>query len=177
MAEPTAHTGANGGNGIFPPFQKETFASQLVWLALTFVLLYVLMSKIALPRVGGILATRSKQVADDLSAAERLKEQSDAAHATYEQKLQDARGRARDLVSGQREQQAAEAEAMGKRLESELQEKLANAEQSIAATRTAAMTNVRTIAAEAATAIVERLVGRAPAERDVTNAVANVLRH
>jgi F-type H+-transporting ATPase subunit b len=177
MTKSIAHTAADNGNGTFPPFQKETFASQLVWLALTFVLLYVLMSKVALPRVGGILATRSKQIADDLSAADRLKDQSDAAHATYEQKLQDARGRARDMVSGQQHQLAAEAEATRKRFEAELHEKLAAAEKSIAATREAAMTNVRTIAADAATAIVERLVGRAPAERDATNAVANVLRH
>ena len=109
MAEPTAHTEAPGGHGGFPPFQKDTFVSQLVWLTLTFVLLYVLMAKVALPRVGAILATRSKHVADDLSAAERFKEQSDAANAAYQKALGDARARAQAMASDTRARQAAEA--------------------------------------------------------------------
>ena len=73
MAEPTAHTGApEGGHGAFPPFQSEHFPSQLLWLALTFVLLYVLMSRVALPRIGSIIAERSRRIADDLKAAQGL---------------------------------------------------------------------------------------------------------
>jgi F-type H+-transporting ATPase subunit b len=176
MAEPTAHTEAPGGHGGFPPFQKDTFASQLVWLTVTFVLLYVLMAKIALPRVGAILATRSKHIADDLSAAEKLKQQSDAAHAAYEKQLSDAHARAQAIANTMREQQAHAAEDVRKQLEAQLNERLAVAETSIAATRTAAMANVRSIAVEAAAAIVERLVGRAPAAADVDAAVADVLK-
>ena len=101
------------------------------------------MSKIALPRIGSILAERSKRIGDDLAAAQRLKEQSDAAHAAYEKALADARARAQAIANATREQQAAEAEAANKRLEAQLHEQLAAAEQSIAATRTAAMGNVR----------------------------------
>jgi F-type H+-transporting ATPase subunit b len=175
MAEPTAHTEAPVGHGAFPPFQKDTFASQLVWLALTFVLLYALMAKIALPRIGAILATRGKRIADDLKAAERLKEQSDAAHAAYEKGLSDARGRAQAIANTTREQHTAEAEEVRKRLEAQLNLKIGEAEKSIAATRTAAMANVRTIAADAAAAIVQRLIGHAPAEQDVAAAVGDVL--
>ena len=82
MAEPTAHTEHPAGHGAFPPFQSEFFPSQLVWLAISFVLLYVLMSRIALPRIGAIMAARSKLIGDDLAAAERLKEQSNAAQTT-----------------------------------------------------------------------------------------------
>ena len=177
MAEPSAHTEAPGGHStVFPPFQKDTFASQLVWLTVTFLLLYVLMAKVALPRVGGILAARSKRIADDLAAAEALKEQSDAAHAAYEKELSDARARAQAIANTTRERQAHEAEELRKRLESELNERLGAAEASIASTRTAAMANVRTIAVDAASAIVERLIGRAPAGPDVDAAVADVLK-
>jgi F-type H+-transporting ATPase subunit b len=176
MAEPTAHTEVPGGHGAFPPFQKDTFASQLVWLAVSFVLLYVLMAKIALPRIGSILAARSKHISDDLSAAEKLKEQSDAAHAAYEKELSDAHARAQAIANTMREQQAHEAEEVRKHLEAQLNERLAAAEKSIAATRTAAMANVRSIAVDAAAAIVERLVGRAPSGPDVDAAVADVLK-
>ncbi len=131
------------------------------------------MSKIALPRIGSILADRSRRIGDDLAAAERLKEQSDAAHAAYDKALADARARAQGIASSTREQQANAAEAAQKRLEAQLHEKLAAAEQSIAATRTAAMGNVRTIAADTAAAIVERLIGQAPAAHEVAAALGD----
>ena len=73
MAETTAHTEAPAGHAKFPPFDSEQFPSQLVWLAISFVLLYVLMSRIALPRIGDIMAARSKVISDDLAAAELVK--------------------------------------------------------------------------------------------------------
>ena len=173
MAEPTAHTEAPAGHGAFPPFQAEHFPSQLLWLTFSFVLLYVLMSRIALPRIGSILSERSRVIGDDLKAAERLKEQSDAAHAAYEKALAEARARAQGIASSTREKQAREAEKLHKRLEGALHERLAAAEQSIARTRAAAMGNVRAIAADATTAIVERLIGKAPAAQDVAAALGD----
>jgi len=173
MAEPTAHSQAPAGHPAFPPFQAEHFPSQLAWLAVSFVLLYVLMSKVALPRIGSIFAERSQRIGDDLKAAERLKEQSDAAHAAYEKALADARARAQSIAGETRVQQASEAAATQKRLEAQLQERLAAAEQSISATRSAAMGNVRGIAADAASAIVERLIGKTPAAHDVAAALGD----
>lgn len=173
MAEPTAHTEEPAGHSGFPPFQSEHFPSQLVWLAVSFVLLYVLMAKIALPRIGAILAERSRLIGDDLAAAERLKQQSNAAHAAYEKALAEARARAQSIANATREQQASEADAAHKRLEAQLQERLATAEQSIAATRSAAMGNVRSIAGDTASAIVERLIGKAPADHEVTAALGD----
>jgi F-type H+-transporting ATPase subunit b len=174
MVETTAHTEAHSEKHAFPPFEAQHFPSQLFWLALTFILLYVLMARVALPRIGGILAVRSKHIADDLSAAQRFKEQSEAANAAYLKSLADARARAQAIANDTREQQAAQAEAANKKLEAQLHDKLAAAEQSIAATRGAAMSNVAGIAADTAAAIVERLIGAAPAQSDVAAAVAEV---
>lgn len=176
MAEPTAHTQAPAGHPAFPPFQTENYPSQLAWLVVSFVLLYVLMSKVALPRIGAILADRDKRIADDLAAAQRFKEQSDAAHAAYDKALADARARAQAMAAATREQQAAAAAATNKQLESQLHARLAAAEQSIATTRTAAMGNVGTIAADTASAIVERLIGQTPAEHEIAAAVGDVLK-
>lgn len=173
MAEPTAHTGAPAGHGTFPPFQSENFPSQLFWLAISFVLLYVLMAKVALPRIAAIFAERSRVIGDDLKAAESLKQRSDAAHAAYEKSLADARTRAQAIANTTREEQAKEAEATAKRLEAQLQERLAAAERSITGTRSAAMGNVRSIAAETAAAIVERLIGKTPAAHEVAAALGD----
>ena len=174
MAEPTAHSEVPKEHGGFPPFQAQHFPSQLFWLAVTFVLLYVLMSRIALPRIGAIFADRNQRIANDLAAAQRLKERSEAANAAYQKSLADARARAQQIANETRERQAAEAEATNKGLEAQLHEKLAAAEHSINTTRTAAMANVGSIAAVAAAAIVERLIGTVPNERDVTAALADV---
>jgi F-type H+-transporting ATPase subunit b len=176
MAEPTAHTEAPAGQHAFPPFESQNFPSQLIWLALTFVLLYALMARVALPRIGAILEARSKRIADDLAAADRFKGQADAANAAYEKSLADARTRAQAIAAETREKQAAEAEATNKRLEAELHDKLAAAERSIAATRTAAMGHVGAIAADTASAIVERLIGAAPAEHDVAAALGDIIK-
>jgi F-type H+-transporting ATPase subunit b len=134
------------------------------------------MAKVALPRVGVIIENRQKRIADDLAGAASLKAESDAAIAAYEKALAEARARAQAIANETRDKQAAAAEATRKRLEGELNAKLAEAEKTIAATKQAAMTNVRGIAADATKAIVDRLIGKAPADAAVDAAVADALK-
>ena len=168
----TAHTAADGGHKApFPPFQKETFASQLVSLLVAFVALYLIVSRIALPRVGGLLDARQNAIEGDLAAAQKLKDESDSALKAYESELAAARSRAQAISTETREKLNAVAEAERKTLEERLAVKLADAEKTIAATREAAMRNVRGIAAEAAAAIVQRLTGVMPDGKAVDSAV------
>jgi F-type H+-transporting ATPase subunit b len=181
MAEPkhnagTEHVPASEHKAGFPPFDAHSFASQLVWLVIAFVLLYLLMSKWALPQVGGIIDKRQKRIDDDVAEAGKLKTQSDEAVAAYEKALADARANAQAIANETRDKQAAAAEARRKTLEDELNVKLADAEKTIAATKQAAMSNVRGIAEDAARAIVERLIGQAPSDKAVTDAVASALK-
>lgn len=150
------------GEHGFPPFQKDTFASQLLWLAVTFGLLYLIASKLALPRVGGIIAARRERIAGDLADAARMKEAADAAIANYERSLADARTRAQAMAAEGRAAVDARSEARRHEVEAALQAKLAEAEKTIAAKRKAAMANVNAIASDAAAAIVTRLTGKAP---------------
>src|SRR5436190_2788998 len=172
----SAHTEAPGGKPPFPPFQKETFASQLVWFVVAFVALYLLIARVAIPQIGGIIAARAGRVADDLAEANKLREQSDAALKAYEKSLADARGRAQALANETREKLNKQADAQRKKLEAELNVRLAKAEESIAATKQAAMANVQGIAVEAAAAIVQRLIGTAPGAGAAEAAVAQVLK-
>jgi F-type H+-transporting ATPase subunit b len=177
MATTKAHTEQPAGQKIpFPPFNPQTFASQLFWLVITFAFLYVMMSKLALPRVGAIIDSRQKRIDDDLADAQKLKGEADAAIASYEKALADAHARGQAIASEMRETQAAAAEKSRKALEEQLNAKLADAEKTIAATKSAAMSNVSAIAQDAATAIVERLTGTAPSQQAVTTAVAGALK-
>jgi F-type H+-transporting ATPase subunit b len=168
----TAHTEAEGGHKApFPPFQKDTFASQLVSLLIAFVALYLIVSRIALPRVGSLLDERQNAIEGDLTEAQKLKDESDAALKAYESELAAARSRAQAISAETREKLNAASDAERKTLEERLAHKLAEAEKTIAATREAAMRNVRGIAAEAAAAIVQRLTGVVPDGKTIDSAV------
>ncbi|MBX9711452.1 MAG: F0F1 ATP synthase subunit B' [Xanthobacteraceae bacterium] len=168
----TAHTEAEGhGKGGFPPFQKETFASQLVSFAIAFALLYVIVSKFALPRVGSLISTREGIIDGNLSEAQKLKDESDAALKAYEAELAAARARAQAIGAETRDKLAAQSETERKALEASLTAKLADAEKTISAMREKAMGNVKSIAADATAAIVERLTGTAPDAKTVDGAV------
>ena len=173
----TAHTAADGGHKApFPPFQKDTFASQLVSLLIAFVALYLIVSRIALPRVGKTIDERQKKIEGDLAEAQKLKDASAGALKAYETELAAARSRAQAIGTETREKLNAAAEAERKKLEDQLTAKLSAAEKQIAATREGAMSNVRGIAADAAGAIVQRLTGVLPDGKTVSSAVDATLK-
>ncbi len=177
MAEQNAHTETSGDHkGGFPPFQKDTFATQLFWLVITFVLLYVVMSKIALPRVGAIIDARRAKIDGDLADANKLKVSADDAMTAYEKSLAEARGRAQTIGAETRDRLHAEAEKNRKALDEQLNEKLAQAEKTIAATKSQAMTSVRSIASDAAAEIVTKLTGTAAPDSAISDAVDRALK-
>src|SRR5260370_36627651 len=99
-----AHTAAEGGHKApFPPFQKDTFASQLVSLLIAFAALYLIVSRIALPRVGSLLDERQNAIEGDLAEAQKLKDESDARLKAYESKLAAARSPAQATGTETRE--------------------------------------------------------------------------
>lgn len=165
-----------GGKAPFPPFQKDTFASQLIWLAIFFVGLYLMVSRIALPRVGGIIKARQDAIANDLAEAQRSRELSDKELAAYESELAAARSRAQTIGAETHDRLAAETEGERKKLDERLNARLADAESKIAATRQAAMANVQAIATDAAATIVQRLTGKAADAKAVEQAVGAALK-
>jgi F-type H+-transporting ATPase subunit b len=171
------HTEAEGSHkGGFPPFESDTFASQLVSLAIAFGLLYIIVSRLALPRMKGVLTARQGAIDTDLAEAQKLRDQSDAALKAYEADLANARTKAQGIGTDIRDKLNAQAEADRKALEERLAVKLSAAEKTIAETRTAAMGNVRTIAADAAGAIVQQLTGTTPDTGTVNSAVDAALK-
>ena len=152
-------TGAHGGSAEskFPPFNTETFAPQLVWLALTFTLLYVLMSRIALPRIGEVIEERRERIQRDLDTAERLKSDTDKALADYEKALSDARSNAGAIARETRDKLDAKVAKRQAVVDAEIHDRIADAEKRIQDTRTKALASVDEIATDVAGAVVKQL--------------------
>jgi F-type H+-transporting ATPase subunit b len=170
--ETGAAHGAEHGSGVFPPFDQSTYASQLLWLAITFGLFYVLMQKVIVPRVGGILENRHGRIAQDLDEASRLKAEADAAIESYEKELAAARAKGSSIASSARDAAKAKADADRAAVEAELAEKLTAAEQRIAGIKEKAFAEVGAIAEETTTAIVDQLIGSKIKDTDAKAAVA-----
>jgi F-type H+-transporting ATPase subunit b len=163
-----------GGHSNFPPFDSGTFPSQLLWLAISFGVLYYYMANKALPQVGAVIQQRKARIAKDLDEATAMQQKADADAAAYQKSLAEARAKAQGLAQAARDQLAGESDAKRKALEGELAAKFAAAERQIAETRSQAMANVNGIARDAAGAIVERLIGRPANPDSVTAAVDSV---
>ena len=175
-SETQAVPGEEAG-GAFPPFDSTHFGSQVLWLAITFGLLYYLMSKLALPRIAGILEGRHDRIEGDWAEAKRLKEETDEAIAAYEQALGEARAKAGAIARTTRAKLDAEVEVKRQAVEAELADKLAEAEARIRDIKAEALGHVSEIATEAAGAVVKALVGGRIAKKDLTEAVAASLEH
>lgn len=164
----------HGSAGVFPPFDSSTYPSQLLWLAITFGLFYLFLKKVVLPRIGGILEVRSDRIAQDLDQAARLKEESDAALAAYEQELADAKAKAGAIGQEARDVAKAEADAERKKVEASLESRLSEAEARIALIKDAAMRDVSQIAEETTGLIVQELLGSKTDKAAVSAAVKAV---
>jgi F-type H+-transporting ATPase subunit b len=170
-----ALTEAPAEHKVFPPFDSTTFASQLLWLAITFVLLYWLMAKVAIPRIAAILADRRGRITGDIEAAEKSKSQSEAAIAAYEKALAEARANGFAIAEAARNEAKAAADAERKQIESALAGRLGEAEARIAAIKSKALGEVGEIAGEATQAIVKALAGADVQRTEVDTAVGEAL--
>lgn len=148
---------------VFPPFDPANFGSQLLWFAITFAVLYWMISRVAVPRIGGILEQRRVRLEGDLKEADRLRQETDRAIAAYEAALAEARQRAHGIAEETRASIKADLEGKRTAVEADLAAKVAAAEQRIAATKSQALANVEEIAAETAAALVARLSDSVPA--------------
>lgn len=159
-------------SGGLPQLHAPDFAPQLFWLAVTFVLLYWIMAKIALPRIGEVIEERKDRIQRDLAAAERLKGETDKALAGYEKALSDARANASSIARQTRDSLNAEVDKERKSVEDQLAKKLADAETSINATKEKALASVNEIAGDTVTAIVSTLSNANASKDEIDRALA-----
>jgi F-type H+-transporting ATPase subunit b len=159
-----------------PQFDPAVWTPQLVWLAITFVVLYLLMAKIALPRVSEVLEDREVRINESLRKAELLKLRAEDAIAAYEKTIADVRAKAAEEVRTAREQAAAESAERNARLSERLANEIAAAERRIDAAREAAIAGLRDVAVTASGAAFERLIGQRLEPSVLASTVDTVLR-
>lgn len=161
--------------GSFPPFDPATFAPQLVWLALSFGALYWLLSRVALPKIGSVIAERKDRIERDLAEAERMKTETDTALKAYETSLANARGRAQAMAKETRDKLAADIEKSRADADRQNAAKVADMEKRIADTKARALASVNEIATDTAGAIVEKLLGQGVPADEIRKVVAQRL--
>ena len=154
-----------------PQLDFSTYPPQLIWLAIVFFGLYMILSRLALPKIGGIIEQRRDRIAADLDEAARLKEESEKALAAYETALAEAKAKAHAIAQETRDKLNAETEKQRAEVEATLAEKTAEAEARIAETKTAAMAQIKEVAGDTTGAIVNSLIGGRITKAKVTKAV------
>ncbi len=167
----TSGTSAPAPGPGFPPFKSETFPSQLFWLAISFAVMFVILWRMAAPRIEGAMAARKAQVGDDLGAAEAHRKNAEKASADYEAALAAARAHAQSMAEDNHQRIRAEIDDAKAKAETEAQAAQSEAESRIAALKIEARGHVRTAARDAAVAIVARLTGDSVSGEDAARAV------
>lgn len=168
----TAAPADTHGKGGFPPFNPDTFSSQLIWLAIAFGGLYLLLKRVALPRVGEVIDERRDRIVRDLDAADRLKGETDKALSGYEQALADAKDKAGAIAKDAQAKLSADIDREKAGVETQIAAKLADAETRIASMKSRALTQVNEIAADTAAAVVAQLGGGQVSADEVRRALA-----
>ena len=157
-----------------PQLDFATWPPQIIWLVITFGILYLVVSKFALPKIGGAIESRQNRIASDLDEAQRLKDDSEKALAAYETALAEAKAKAHGIAQETRDTLKAEIEAERTALDSKLNERLAEAEARIAATKAEALKSVNDVASDAAGAIVSQLIGTKATAASIKKAISEV---
>lgn len=153
-----------------PQLDFSTWPNQIFWLLVTLVVIYLVLSKIALPRIGAVLADRKSTITNDLAAAEELKQKALEAEKAYNEALATARSEAAKIVAAAKAEIQKDLDAATAKADAEIAAKAAESEKTIAAIRDGAAAAVAEVARDTASELVAALGGAADAKA-VTAAV------
>lgn len=162
VADAAAHGAEASGAGM-PQLDFSTFTNQIFWLLVTLVVIYLVMSRIALPRIAAVLAERAGTITNDIAAAEDLKLRAEEAEAAYEKALAEARSEANRIVGEAKAEIQASLDAELQKADAAIAAKTAESEKAIAAIRDGAKQSVTDVAKATAKEIVAALGGKADA--------------
>ncbi len=147
-----------------PQIDFTSFPNQIFWLAVTLVVIYLILKRVALPRIAGILAERQGTITNDIAAAEDLKARAIEAEAAYDQALADARAEALRIVAEAKAEIKSDLNEAIAQADAEIAAKAAESEKAIAEIRAGAMDSIRVVATDTAAELVSVLGGSAKSD-------------
>ena len=159
-----------------PQLDISTFTPQIVWLIITFGVLYLLMAKLALPRIGSILEQRQNRIEDNLAMAQNLKRESEVDAKSYETAILEAREQARTSTQLAIKEMSEESQRRQSELNDRLVNEVKSAEERIAQARKKAMSNISEMAEDIVLDAAESLIGITPNKDTIKNAVSAKLK-
>ncbi|MCF2904862.1 F0F1 ATP synthase subunit B' [Octadecabacter sp. CECT 8868] len=164
MADTAVEHGAEAGGAGMPQLDFSTFPNQIFWLVVTLIVIYFILSRVALPRIGAVLAERQGTITNDIAAAEELKQRAQEAEAAYEKALVDARAEAGKIVDTAKADIQAELDVQLAKADAEIAAQTAESEKAIAEIQAGAADAVKAVAKDTAKEIVAAMGGKADAK-------------
>ncbi|GAA4765946.1 ATP synthase F0 subunit B' [Stakelama sediminis] len=158
-----------------PQFEPGNFIPQMAWLVVAFAILYFVIVRSTLPRLGRTIDARTNQILGDLDSAQQAKTEADRMQAEYDAGVASAQDKARARLAEARTGSAKVIEAKLAESNAVLHDKAEAAQASLDAARAKAVGEIEAIAADAAAGIVEKLTGTRPADSDATSAARAAL--
>jgi len=168
--------GEGGGGGGMPQLNPDSFASQIFWLALTFILFFLIAWRVALPKIGRVLEDRRERIDRDVSKAQEVRNEAEAVLAEYEKLSAEGRASAQVVLREANELAAAEAAAEHEKLSHRLADDITKAERRIDEARKSALEGVGDVAAEIAQAAAAKLIGLDVSKSDADGAVSRAVK-
>ena len=160
----------NASTPGMPQLDFSTWGNQIFWLVLALIATYLILSRVALPRIGAVLAERQGTITNDIAAAEDLKAKAVDAEAAYDKALMDARAEAHSIVAQAKADMQADLDVAISKADAEIAAQTAESENAISEIRASAMENVKIVAKDTAKEIIAAMGGKADA-KTVTAAV------
>jgi F-type H+-transporting ATPase subunit b len=167
----TTEADGSGHSAGMPQLKFETYPSQILWLVIALVALYLLMVKIALPRISSVLEERQDAIANDLDRAAELKRKAEEAKESYEAALSSARSKAQEIAAAAKAEMQVEVDAATAKADAEIAARTAEGEVRIAEIRAASMENIREVAVETTGAVIEAISPGAADDKAIAKAV------
>ena len=146
-------------SGGMPQLNPEFWVSQIFWLTLTFGILYVVLSKLILPKISNNLEARKSQILENIEAAEKQREGSEAKLKEYEEIISKSKLEAKNIFSQSREKVIKDINAKKEVLDKQIDEEISEAEQEINSLRESAPNKINTIAIETSSELIQKLIG------------------
>jgi F-type H+-transporting ATPase subunit b len=155
-----------------PQLNPEFWVSQIVWLVITFGALYIVLSKVILPKISDNLEIRRSQILENIEIAEKQREESEQKVKEFEKIILNSKIEAKNIFNEARQKVLSDIDKKRNELENSLEQEIVSAEEEIKALNTSSIENIKQIATETSSNLIKQLIGE-EISRDNISSIVN----